>query len=474
MHKSSNATLGAHSLEAPIDYDLSGSETLYAPPSTDAAPRSILDIIYRKIDLRILPLLVVANLFYYLDGIGIGNAKLLNIQESLGLSQMEYSWTLSLLYAGYLIFSMPSNIMLKLTSPSLWLGFVVILGGTLCSCMAAVQSPAALLVLRFLLGGTQSGFQAGVVYYFTLWYHQSELPVRFSIFYAATMVAGAVSGLLAFAIGRMDGLANLASWRWLFLLEGLPLVILGLCFLFLPNDPESSRWLDARDKAALVQHHGRPESGEKHTARSISRADIHAALTSPFTYLHSLILFCIVVPLGSISFLMSTVIHDLGFDDIQAQLFTVPPFLVAAVVMLVSCRLLSRTGEHGLHIALSAGIGALGFLLLAFLDSQAGKYAALFLAAIGSYSIIPVNLGWLTSNILNSSQRAVASAFVTALGNVSGVLAGQMYRKAEATRYLTSHVCNAGALLVILMVALTFRVFQQRQGRQVGVAGYKK
>ncbi|KAJ1910346.1 hypothetical protein IWQ60_010702 [Tieghemiomyces parasiticus] len=353
----------------------------------------------------------------------------------------------------------PANLALRQTSPSRWIGFIVTLWGTFCCCVAAVQNAAGLLSLRFFLGCAEAGFLPGVVYYMTLWYHQREISMRISMFYVSIVLAGALGGVLSYAVSFMDGIRGLSAWRWLFLIEGLPTVMVGIAIFFvLPDSPQQSRWLSSSDKTRIEQHlQGTLEPTD------VNLTSTWGAWTNGYTYVHALIMLSAGLPVYSISFLMSTVIRDLGYSNLSAQLLTIPPFLVAAVFMVTSSYTVDRTSNRAYPIALGLVISITGFILLATLDSSTGKYISLFLATVGPYNVSPINYAWLASNITSRSQRAVAIAIVTAVANISGVLAGQMYRQSEAPNYVASHIGNAVSLAVCLVTCLGLQYHQRHR-----------
>lgn len=210
--------------------------------------------ILRKMDLRLIPTLALLYLLSFLDRGNIGNAKIEGLQEDLHMQSYQYNWCLTAFFLPYAALEVPSNLLLKRLRPSRWLpsimvawGFVVVLMG------AAVRGYRGLLAARILLGAAEAGLYPGVAYYLTMWYCRREMQARQALFFSAASVAGAFSGLLAFAISKMDGVAGLEGWRWIFILEGVATVVAALAAFFLLYDfPETAGFLTEEERAFVV------------------------------------------------------------------------------------------------------------------------------------------------------------------------------------------------------------------------------
>ncbi|KAJ1982610.1 hypothetical protein H4R35_000236 [Dimargaris xerosporica] len=439
-------------------------------PEKEAAIASVAQgsRIIRKVDWHIIPLLNAVYLFCFLDRSNIGNAKLLNVEEDLGLSQAMYSWSLSIFFFGYILFEVPSNLILKAYRPSRWLGIIIVAWGGLCATLAAIHNSAGLLAIRFFLGIAEAGFFPGAIYYLTLWYSPTELCTRMAIFFSASALANAFGGVLAYGIHHMDGAGGLEAWRWLFLLEGIPTILLGVVVYFLlPDSPATVNWLSDAEKEYMVHHlegddasvdaaHGWPQ------VKELAR---HYRL-----YIHCLIQIGMAIPNYSIAFLLPTVVKDMGFSTLFSQLLSAPPNVLGMLVCMAVAYHSDRVQERGFHVALPAIAAALGFILIAIVRHQAAQYAMLFIITAGINGCNVVNLSWLANNVPNKTQRAVATATVVAAGNIGGIIAGQMYRHYEAPRYLGSHLANASVLIMSFSFALLLKLLLRRHNRALNAA----
>lgn len=167
-------------------------------------------------------MLALLYLLSFLDRGNIGNAKIEGLQEDLGLTNDQYNWCLTCFFFTYAAFEVPSNLILKRLRPSVWLPAIMVAWGVVMTLMGVVQNYAGLMSARIFLGVTEAGLFPGVAYYLTNWYKREEIQLRQAMFFSAASVAGAFSGLLAFGIGKMDGVGGYEGWRWIFILEGKP------------------------------------------------------------------------------------------------------------------------------------------------------------------------------------------------------------------------------------------------------------
>lgn len=226
----------------------------------------------RKMDLRLIPMLAVLYLLSFLDRSNIGNAKIQGMNADLGLTGPQYSLCATVFFFTYSAFEIPSNLLLKRFRPSIWLPSIMIAWGTVMTLMGLVQDYHGLLIARVFLGVAEAGLYPGVAYYLTMWYVTSELAFRQGLFFSAASMAGAFSGLLAYAIAKMDGVGGYAGWRWIFILEGLLTVVVAVAAFFLLYDfPDTASFLSVEEKAWVVQR--LKFQGSKKSGRMIAESD---------------------------------------------------------------------------------------------------------------------------------------------------------------------------------------------------------
>ncbi|KAL1965499.1 hypothetical protein VTN77DRAFT_5755 [Rasamsonia byssochlamydoides] len=207
----------------------------------------------RKIDLRVVPILSFLYLLCFLDRTNIGNAKLDNLQQDLHMSNSQYNAALSVFFVSYALFESVSNVLLKKLRPSVFIPGIMVIWGACMTCMGLVHNGAGLIAVRFFLGLAEAGLFPGVSYIMSCWYKRSELGVRVAIFFSAAALAGSFGGLLAAAIADMDGVGGKAGWAWIFILEGLATVVIGvIAFWIVPDFPEDAKFLTESERRQVI------------------------------------------------------------------------------------------------------------------------------------------------------------------------------------------------------------------------------
>ncbi|ORX89998.1 MFS transporter [Basidiobolus meristosporus CBS 931.73] len=419
----------------------------------------------RKIDARILPYAGLLYLFSFLDRVNIGNARLANLEADIGLTSSQYSWCLSIFFIGYIIFEIPSNLLLKKYSPSHWIARIMVTWGVCTMSMAAVKNFAGMMVCRFFLGLSEAGLFPGIIFYLTFWYTRKEQCSRVALFFSAATLAGAFGGVLAYGITHIDSSSGLSGWQWIFIIEGAPTVILGITTWFLlPDSPSTAKWLTPRERE-LVELRLTQEQGTVSTSH-LDKQQFIAAITDVVVWMYALLFIGIVLPLYSLAFLLPTIVRDLGFTNVTAQLLTAPPYALGFIFTIAMAFHSDYRQERGYHVLGQSLLGALGYFLLLVLADTKALYAAASIATIGVFSCIPISLGWLSNNIHGSTKAATATALVISLGNIGGVIAGQLYRKEEAPHYIPSHTTNVCMLCLTATVSLLLRCYLSKQNRK--------
>ena len=249
------------------------------------------------------------------------------------MSNQQYLIALMIFIVAYTIFETPSNYMLKKFRPSRWLAFLMFGWGAMTMVLGAVHNFGGVVAVRFLLGMFEAGLFPGIVYCLTFWYKPEERALRVALILACATLGGAFGGAIAFAVGHMNGAQGLQAWRWLFIIEGAPSCAAALLtFFYFPNFPETEKWLSADERELAIERiKGVASLGHD----KILWKDALQTLTDWRLYLHYLVYISISVPFSSISLFAPTIVLGLGYEGLNAQLFTVPPYAIAFVVTVV-------------------------------------------------------------------------------------------------------------------------------------------
>lgn len=377
--------------------------------------------VYRKLNRRLLPFLICLFIIAYLDRVNIGFAKL-TMSVQLGFSDGVYGLGAGIFFIGYFLFEIPSNLILQRVGAKLWIARIMILWGLLSGAMVFVSTPMQFYLLRFLLGVGEAGFFPGIILYLTYWYPAPRRAKATATFMTSVALAGIIGGPLSGVIMTyLDGAAALAGWQWLFLIEALPAVMLGIVVaLWLENGPAEAAWLSAEQRRwLLAQLYAEAERKEQ----SGHLTGFGKALGNAKVWLLSLVYFSIVMGLYGTSFWLPQIVSELGRQSLlHTGLLTAIPYVVAAIGMILIGHSSDRFNERAWHIGLSALAGSVGLVLSAvYHDNLIWALAGLALAALGILSALPVFWS-LPTAFLSGTAAAGGIALINACGNLAGYL----------------------------------------------------
>ncbi|HET7085858.1 MAG TPA: MFS transporter [Rhizomicrobium sp.] len=370
----------------------------------------------RRVAWRLMPFLTVAYLLCYIDRVNLGFAAL-QMNTAVGLDPKIYGLGAGILYVGYFFLEVPSNLALERFGARRWIGRIMISWGAASAACALVRGPASFLVLRFLLGAAEAGFFPGIVLYFTYWFPAEYRARIVGLLTLGLPVSGLIgSPLSGFILHKLDGVAGLMGWQWIFVAEGAPAAILGLfAFFFLTDKPADAAWLDSRQKQWLQT----TLDAENARIQRVPPMPLWRVLSNKYVLIMALGYAGAGGAAVVLSLWMPLLMRSFGFDAMQTGLLTALPFGIAAIVMLLWARNSDRTGERIWHNAIP---------LLAMTAAMAGIYftthllwptlALLTVTAIGSYA--GKGPFWaLSSEWLGPKVAAAGLAQINALGTLA-------------------------------------------------------
>lgn len=370
---------------------------------------------YRKLTWRLMPLLLICYIVAYLDRVNVGFAKLQMLTE-LGFSDIVFGAGAGIFFIGYFLFEVPSNIILHRVGARVWIARIMISWGLLSAAMMFVTSAPLFYLMRFLLGAAEAGFFPGIILYLTYWYPAHRRGRITSIFMTGIALAGVIGGPLSgFIMSKLAGVNGWAGWQWMFLLEGLPSVLLGLVVLARLDDRiADAKWLTEVERTLLAANIA-SDSAHKEDA------SVFTVLTSARVWLMALIYFCYAMGLYGVSFWLPTIIKAMGIaDPLEIGLMSAIPYGVAVIAMLFVSRSADRLRERRLHVAIPGLLGAAGLLLsVLWAHNTLWAMAALTLATAGILTTLP--LFWsLPTAFLTGTGAAAGIAMINSLGNLAG------------------------------------------------------
>ncbi|QSZ35031.1 hypothetical protein DSL72_007894 [Monilinia vaccinii-corymbosi] len=421
----------------------------------------------RKLDWKLLPGLTSLYLLSFLDRSNIGNAKLEGLTTSLNITGNQYLLTLTIYFIGYVLFEVPCNIILKRTTPKIWLPTLMLLWGIVATLMGICTNYAGFLAARFFLGVTESGLFPGVVFYLSMWYKRTETHYRVALFFSAVSLAGAFGGLLAYGIGFMRGVGGLKGWRWIFIIEGLlTLVVSFLAYFFIHNYPSTAPFLTEPERSFI---HARLKSSTDATnTEAFEWTHVRAAFGDYKCWLYSLAYHTMSLPIYTLSLFFPTIISALGYKAATAQLLTVPPYAFATILTIIIAILAEKTHRRAPYILFSSSFAIIGYIiLLTTPHSKPGiSYLGTFFAAGGIYPSTAIVVSWPAANVSGQTKRATATAMTITIGNLGAVLGTQLYRPATSPTWFLGHGFALGYLVANLFVTGALWVCLERENRE--------
>ena len=384
-------------------------------PMTDAPSADFEAATYRKVGWRLIPFLLLCYVVAYLDRVNVGFAKLQMVGD-LQFSETVFGLGAGIFFIGYFIFEVPSNVILHRVGARVWIARIMISWGIISGATMFVTTPSVFYVMRFLLGVAEAGFFPGIILYITYWYPASRRGRMTAWFMTAVAISGLVGGPLSgWILKDMSGVNGLAGWQWMFLLEAIPSVVIGIAVLFVLDDRiRDAKWLNDAEKTML----------ERNIASDVLTKEdlpLSQVFSSARVWMMSLIYFSFVIGLYGVGFWLPTIIKGTGVTDpLKIGLLTAIPYFFAVIAMVVVGRRSDLRGERRWHIAIPAFLGAVGlFLSTTWSHNTQLAMVALTLATMGIMVVLP--LFWsLPTAFLGGTAAAAGIAMINSLGNLAG------------------------------------------------------
>ena len=385
--------------------------------------------LFGRIDRRILPFLVLCYAFASLDRTNIGFAKL-QMAGAIGLGDAAYGFGAGIFFLGYVLFEMPSNFLLTRIGARKTLSRIMVLWGLTSVSMLFVRNEQSFYALRFLLGVFEAGFAPGMIFYLTCWYPRTQMARALAIVLSATPIAAILGGPLSgWVMTSLDSVYGMAGWQWMFLIEGVPSVILGVvAFFYLDDYPAHARWLSDDERRRLDVARGEPS-----TPRGASLAEVFRVLRNPKIYALALPYFCMISGLYTVAFWLPTLLKIAGEDStVRIGFYSAIPYLVAIPAMMALARRSDRLAERRLHctipllagaVALAVGTYAMHSFMIALVSITLAT--ALVYAAYSVFWAIP-------SDYLKGPDAAIGIALVNSIGLLGGFVSPTIIGWAKA------------------------------------------
>jgi D-galactonate transporter len=416
--------------------------------------RSAVESVYTKVSWRLIPVLLLCYFAAYVDRINIGFAQA-SMSTDLKFSTAIFGLGGGIFFIGYLLFEVPSNLLMEKIGARKTLSRILILWGLISSAMMFVRTPESFYILRFLLGVAEAGFFPGVILYLTYWFPAQRRAKIVALFMTPVAFSGLLGGPLSgWILQNFDGLNGWAAWQWMFLIEGLPSVVLGIVVtLFLSDRPSEARWLNKSERQILQD----ALADENHAGRHGNWRSLLALLKNPRIYVLTLIYFALVAGVITISFWIPAIIKSVfaGGTHVQIGWLTAIPYACGGVGMVLMGRHSDKTAERRWHCIASLLAGAIGIAALgAASHSLIVALVAMSIAAIGIFSGFATFWAAATQ-YLSATTIAAGLALVSSLGQLGGFVSPILIGSLKtSTGSFAAGLYGIGAILLIGAVCM--------------------
>ncbi|KAH7368285.1 vitamin H transporter, partial [Plectosphaerella cucumerina] len=429
----------------------------------------------RKLDWRIMPTLWSMYFLNYLDRNAIAQARLDGLEDDLGLVGNQYNTCISILFVGYLLMQIPSNMLMssKHVRPSIYMAVCMMAWAVVSAMTALAKDYKGLVMVRFFLGITEAPFYPGALYLLSVFYTRKEIATRLSILYSGNIFATSFSGLIAAAIfNTLDGKHNLKGWQWLFIVEGaltFGVAIIGMYTL--ADTPLTTRWLTPEQRQLAHDRMIRDTVGLEESKGS--RAGFMQAVRDPRLWL-----FCFIqnMHLSACSFnnFFPTVVGSLGFDRTITLVLTCPPYLLSGFFGYLTAYSSGRFNERTWHITICMALAIVGFVISCITMNTAARYTACFLFASGAYATNGPILGWVSATLGSTQEKkAVSLSIVNVIANASYIYTAYLYPKSDGPKYLTAMASNAAFAFACIAGTWAMRWWLVRTNKKMDRDGHE-
>lgn len=442
-------------------------EEYYIDPQDESA-------LTRKLDTRLLPMLAFMYFLSALDRSNIGNAYTSGMKEDLRLTSHQYSNAVSVFYSTYLAAELPAVWLLKIAKPRYYMSILVFCWSVITLSSGFVKSYHSLLATRILLGTFEGGFFPAMTLLITMMYKPKEQAKRIAFFFGSSALSGAFGGLIATGLASVNNAGGLEGWRWLYIIEGLISVCASFWLFFgLPDNLDKMKFLNERE-LSLMQIREKQRIQYMGANPAFSWSQVWLAFKDFKTYFAFVIQFCQdIILYGFSTFLTAILKLGLGYSSREAQYMSVPVYILAAIVFMVSAYVSDRLQVRGPVFFCYNILGATGYIILLAVDNNAVKYFACYLITFSLYTGTGLNITWLTNNVAPHYKRATALGLNQTLGNLSGAIVGQVYTKSP---YVFGNSFSLGCIVLsnILTAVQIAWLVKLNKDKAAILAGTKK
>lgn len=421
----------------------------------------------RKLDLYIMPMLWAMYWLNYLDRNAIALARLNDLEADLNLTESEYQTCVSILFVGYILGTVPSNMFINRTRPSRYMGAVMMAWAVVSAVTALAKDFKGLLLTRFFLGLTEAPFYPGAVYILTVFYNRKEVATRIAILYTGNVLATAFAGLISAGIFYgLDDVHGIAGWQWLFILQGVVTFAIALAgFFLLPDFPLTTKWLTPEERQLA---HNRMEIDITDNMGKAKVVDgLKQAVRDPVVWLFMFMAHFHLAANGFKNFFPS-VVATLKMGEIETLLMVCPPYFLATIATILVSWTSGKWNERTWHITISKCIAVIGFIIAPAVDNVAGRYVGMIIFCVGTYGVNSLILGWCGATCGQTREKkSAAVGLVVGFMNASFIWTPYVWRNQDKPRYAPAMTLSAVASILTFATAWTVRIIMKRRNAKM-------
>lgn len=420
----------------------------------------------RKLDKWIMPTLWGMYWLNYLDRNAIALARLNDLEEDLNLTGTQYQTCVSILFVGYLLGQVPSNMILTRVRPSWYMSGFMALWAVVSALTALSKDFTGLLLTRFFLGVTEAPYYPGALFMLSIFYTRKEIATRISILYTGNILATAFAGLIAAGIFEMDGMMGLSGWRWLFIIQGVVTFVVAVAAVFtLPDHPLKTRWLTPEERQLAHDRIERDTVGNRFQSSTFQ--GLKEAAADPKLWLFAFMQHMHLAANGFKNF-FPTVVGTLGFNRTITLTLTCPPYLIAGFISVYWSWQSGKYNERTWHITAAKIVAIAGFVLGMATLNIGVRYFAMVVFSIGTYAVNSIILGWVGATCGQTREKKASSlAIVNTVANASFIWTPYLWPSSDEPRYVTAMSSSAGFSVATAAGAWAMRWWLTRENKKI-------
>ncbi|ORX67330.1 MFS general substrate transporter [Linderina pennispora] len=444
--------------------DLTDTKVVYEEKQTVNANDPKLKWAFRKVDMTLLFIIFLSNVLNSMDRANLGLSKVDGLERDTGMSGSDFNVVASIMYPTYLLFMLPSNLLLRKFGARIWLSLITVVWGVINMCMAFAKNRTDLILCRLFLGAAESGATPGALMLITLWYPRRMVTSRVALFYSAFAAGAIIGGPIASGIRKIDN-PRFRAWEWIFFVEGLLTAGFGfVMYIFLADYPDKS-WILSQQEKDLINSQMAEEQAQG-GKKPVNYRRLLSFAKDPLIYTLALILFCANFGVNTILTFAAIIVKEMGYSPGASQAMQAAPGICGFIGILLSRYYPKWFRSHYFSSLFCSAWLVIGSAVLLGVTNNGARIFALCMLSFGAFGNVGMGPGWLMSNVGGPTRAALAGAMNVILGGLGGLCTSYIYRNKDAPKYIFGHGMNMFAALLCILTATASHLIIARRNKQ--------